>query len=69
LLELEARDARIDEIDRDLPSATVIRAYATRAALRGLGARLHALGGEDAIFTTHLSHRAPRAATPVDREH
>ncbi len=58
--ELEVRDARIDEIDRDLPSATVIRAYATRAALRGLGPRLHALAGEDALFTTHLSHFAPR---------
>ncbi|HEX3550946.1 MAG TPA: 2-C-methyl-D-erythritol 4-phosphate cytidylyltransferase [Candidatus Elarobacter sp.] len=69
LSELEARDARVDEIDRDLPSATVIRAYATRASLRGLGTRLHALAGEDAIFTTHLSHHAPRAATPVDREH
>ncbi len=69
LLELEARDARVDEIDRDLPSATVIRAYATRASLRGLGARLHALAGEDAIFTTHLSHHAPRAVTPLEREH
>jgi 2-C-methyl-D-erythritol 4-phosphate cytidylyltransferase len=68
LLELEARDARVDEIDRDLPSATVIRAYATRAALRGFGSRLHALAGEDALFTTHLSHHAPRS-TPLDREH
>jgi 2-C-methyl-D-erythritol 4-phosphate cytidylyltransferase len=68
LLDLEARDARIDVIDRDLPSATVIRAYATRAALRGFGARLHALAGEDALFTTHLSHHAPRAI-PLDREH
>ncbi len=67
LAELESRDAHIDEIDRDLPSATVIRAYATRAALRGLGARLHALAGEDAIFTTHLSHHAPRAASSGDR--
>ncbi|HZO94317.1 MAG TPA: 2-C-methyl-D-erythritol 4-phosphate cytidylyltransferase [Candidatus Baltobacteraceae bacterium] len=60
--ELETRQARVDEIDRDLPSATVIRAYATRAALRGLGTRLHALAGEDALFTTHLSHFAPRPA-------
>jgi 2-C-methyl-D-erythritol 4-phosphate cytidylyltransferase len=60
--ELEVRDARVDEIDRDLPNATVIRAYATRAALRGLGPRLHALAGEDALFTTHLSHFAPRAS-------
>ena len=69
LLEFEARDARVDEVDRDLPSATVIRAYATRAALRGFGARLHALAGEDALFTTHLSHLAPRATPPLDREH
>jgi 2-C-methyl-D-erythritol 4-phosphate cytidylyltransferase len=67
LLELEARDARVDEIDRDLPSATVIRAYASRAGLRGFGSRLHALAGEDALFTTHLSHHAPRAA-PLERE-
>ena len=69
LLEFEARDARVDVIDRDLPSATVIRAYATRAALRGFGARLHALAGEDALFTTHLSHLAPRSSPSVDREH
>ena len=67
LAELESRQAHVDEIDRDLPSATVIRAYASRAALRGLGARLHALAGEDAIFTTHLSHRAPRTAPAADR--
>jgi hypothetical protein len=47
----------------------VIRAYATSAALRGFGARLHALAGEDALFTTHLSHHAPRASTALDREH
>jgi 2-C-methyl-D-erythritol 4-phosphate cytidylyltransferase len=62
LLELEARAARVDEIDRDLPGATVIRAYATNAALRGFGTRLHALAGEDALFTAHLSHLAPRSA-------
>jgi 2-C-methyl-D-erythritol 4-phosphate cytidylyltransferase len=69
LLELEARDARVDVIDRDLPSATVIRAYATNAALRGFGTRLHALAGEDALYTAHLSHLAPRNPTPLDREH
>jgi 2-C-methyl-D-erythritol 4-phosphate cytidylyltransferase len=67
--ELEGRDARVDEIDRDLPSATIIRAYATNAALRGFGARLHAIAGEDALYTAHLSHLAPRAARPLDREH
>ena len=68
LLEFEARDARVDEVDRDLPSATVIRAYATAAALRGFGTRLHELAGESALYTTHLSHLAPRAAT-ADRRH
>jgi 2-C-methyl-D-erythritol 4-phosphate cytidylyltransferase len=61
LLELEARAARIDEIDRDLPGATVVRAYLTNAALRGFGARLQALAGDDALYTAHLSHLAPRA--------
>ncbi|GAC1578882.1 MAG: hypothetical protein NVS3B7_12660 [Candidatus Elarobacter sp.] len=69
LLEHEARDARLDEIDRDLPSATVIRAYAPPSALRGFGTRLNALAGESALFTTHLSHLAPRNAPPLDRQH
>ena len=70
LAELDARDARIDEIDRDLPGAVVIRAYATNAALRGFGVRLHALAGEDALYTAHLSHLAPRAMpTSLDRLH
>jgi 2-C-methyl-D-erythritol 4-phosphate cytidylyltransferase len=68
LAELEARDARIDEIDRDLPSAVIIRAYAAGPALRGFGPRLHALAGEDALYTVHLSHLAPRT-TPLDRRH
>lgn len=58
--ELASRDARIDTIERDLPSAVAIRAYVTPEHLRGFGRRLHALAGEDAIFTTHLSHVAPR---------
>ncbi len=61
LLELEGRAARIDEIDRDLPSATVVRAYVTNAALRGFGARLQAIAGDEALYTAHLSHLAPRA--------
>lgn len=64
LLELEARDARVDEIDRDLPGAAIIRAYATNAALRGFGTRLNALAGADALYTAHLSHHAPRNAPP-----
>jgi 2-C-methyl-D-erythritol 4-phosphate cytidylyltransferase len=69
LAELEARDARIDEIDRELPGAVVVRAYATSAALRGFGARLHALAGEDALYTAHLSHLAPRIPSALDRQH
>lgn len=66
--ELEARDARIDGVDRELPAAVAIRAYAAPDALRGFGLRLHALAGEDALFTTHLSHVAPRH-TPIERRH
>jgi 2-C-methyl-D-erythritol 4-phosphate cytidylyltransferase len=61
VLELESRAARIDEVDRDLPTASVVRAYLANAALRGFGARLQALAGDDALFTAHLSHLAPRA--------
>ncbi len=58
---LEARGARIDGIDRDLPAAVAVRAFAGREELRGFGSELHALAGEDAVFTTHLSHLAPHA--------
>jgi 2-C-methyl-D-erythritol 4-phosphate cytidylyltransferase len=67
LVELEARSARIDEIDRDLPDATVIRAFAPGTRLRGFGTRLHALAGEEALFTAHLSHLAPRTTESFDR--
>jgi 2-C-methyl-D-erythritol 4-phosphate cytidylyltransferase len=60
LAELESRSARIDGVDRDLPNAVAIRAYAGSDALRGFGSRLHALAGEDALFTTHLSHVVAR---------
>jgi hypothetical protein len=66
--ELDGRDARVDGVDRDLPEAVAIRAYASAAALRGFGRRLHALAGEDALFTTHLSHVAARTA-PIERSH
>jgi 2-C-methyl-D-erythritol 4-phosphate cytidylyltransferase len=55
LAELEARHARIDTIDRDLPAAVAIRAHVNAENLRGFGRRLHALAGEDAIFTSHMS--------------
>ena len=61
LTELESRSGRIDAIDRDLPSAIAIRAHVGREELRGFGRRLHALAGEDALFTTHLSQSATRA--------
>jgi 2-C-methyl-D-erythritol 4-phosphate cytidylyltransferase len=60
MAELESRSARIDGVDRDLPNAVAIRAYAGADALRGFGGRLHALAGEDALFTTHLSHVVQR---------
>jgi 2-C-methyl-D-erythritol 4-phosphate cytidylyltransferase len=60
LTELESRSARIDGVDRDLPNAVAIRAYAGSDSLRGFGRQLHALAGEDALFTTHLSHVVPR---------
>jgi hypothetical protein len=66
--DLERRDARLDGVDRELPGAVAIRAYANAASLRGFGQRLHALAGEDALFTTHLSHVAPRTAQ-IDRTH
>ncbi len=61
LAELEARSARVDGLDRDLPNAVAIRAYAGSDSLRGFGRKLHALAGEGALFTTHLSHVVPRA--------
>jgi 2-C-methyl-D-erythritol 4-phosphate cytidylyltransferase len=66
--ELDGRDARIDGVDRELPNAVAIRAYANADALRGFGRRLHALAGEDALFTTHLSHVAPRTSS-IERSH
>jgi hypothetical protein len=57
---LESRSARIDGVERDLPNAVAIRAYAGSDSLRGFGRQLHALAGEDALFTTHLSHVVAR---------
>ena len=60
MAELESRSAHIDAVERDLPNAVAIRAFAGSDALRGFGRRLHALAGEDALFTTHLSHVVQR---------
>ena len=65
--EIERRDGRVDEINRDLPGAAMIRAYIGATNLRGFGAQLTVLGGADAMFTAHHAHYAPRA--PVDRTH
>ena len=59
MAELESRAAHIDAVERDLPNAVAIRAFAGADALRGFG-RSHALAGEDALFTTHLSHVVQR---------
>jgi 2-C-methyl-D-erythritol 4-phosphate cytidylyltransferase len=59
LAELESRAARVDGVERDLPAAVAIRAHASTNALRGFGVKLHALAGEDALFTTHLTPSAP----------
>ena len=60
MAELESRSARIDGVDRDLPNAVAIRAYAGSDSLRGFGRRLHTLAGADSVFTTHLSHVVQR---------
>lgn len=60
IAELGSRSAHIDAVERDLPNAVAIRAFAGSDALRGFGRSLHALAGEDALFTTHLSHVVQR---------
>jgi len=63
--EIERREGRVDEINRDLPGAAMIRAYIGASNLRGFGSQLTVLGGADAMFTAHHAHFAPR--TPTDR--
>jgi 2-C-methyl-D-erythritol 4-phosphate cytidylyltransferase len=58
LTELESRHARIDGVEGGLPAALAHRANTRPEELRGFGRVLHALAGEDALFTTHLSHLA-----------
>jgi 2-C-methyl-D-erythritol 4-phosphate cytidylyltransferase len=60
--ELEARRGRVDAVDRDLPEAVVVRAYVPADDLHGFGDRFAALAGEDAVFTAHHAHFAPRPA-------
>jgi 2-C-methyl-D-erythritol 4-phosphate cytidylyltransferase len=55
--ELEDRGT-IDGIDRDLPTAIVIRAFVNASRLRGFGDRLLRIAGPEAMYTTHFSHFA-----------
>jgi len=59
--EVERRGGTVDGIDRELPSAVVIRAYLAADRLEGFGERFEAFGSGEALFTTHFSHVAPRA--------
>ena len=63
LMELESRLARIDGVDRDLAQcAAVIRAYAgSGRAARFRAAACTRMAGDEALFTTHLSHVVARA--------
>jgi hypothetical protein len=56
--ELEGRGT-IDAVDRDLPTAVVVRAFVHVSRLRGFGDRLLRIAGPEAMYTTHFSHFAP----------
>lgn len=56
--ELEGR-GRIDGVERDLPTAVVVRAFVPISRLRGFGDRLLRIAGPEAMYTTHFSHFAP----------
>lgn len=58
--ELEGRGT-IDAVDRDLPTAVVVRAFVPSSRLRGFGDRLLRIAGPEALYTTHFSHFAPGA--------
>jgi 2-C-methyl-D-erythritol 4-phosphate cytidylyltransferase len=58
--ELEARGT-IDGVERDLPTAVVVRAFVPSSKLRGFGDRLLRIAGPEAMYTTHFSHFAPGA--------
>ena len=61
--ELTSRRGRLDSIDRDLPAAAVVRAYVPAEELHGFGDRLAVLAGDEAIFTAHHAHYAPRVTS------
>lgn len=56
--ELEGRGT-IDGVERDLPTAVVVRAFVAASRLRGFGDRLLRIAGPEAMYTTHFSHFAP----------
>ncbi len=58
--ELESRRGRIDAIERDLPDAVIVRSYVPAESLTGFGERFAEVAGNDAMFTTHHAHLAPR---------
>ena len=58
--ELEERGARIDGVDRDLPSGVAVRAFVPAERLRGFAQRFEAFGDGSATFTTRFSHYAGR---------
>ena len=58
--ELESRGARIDGVDRDLPSGIAVRAFIPAEQLRGFAQRFEAFGDGTATFTTRFSHYAAR---------
>jgi 2-C-methyl-D-erythritol 4-phosphate cytidylyltransferase len=58
--ELEMRGATIDAVERDLPSAAVVRAHISAGALRGFGSRFEAFADGTATFITRFSHYAGR---------
>jgi 2-C-methyl-D-erythritol 4-phosphate cytidylyltransferase len=58
--ELEGRGT-IDAVDRDLPTAVIVRAFVPASRLRGFGDRLLRIAGPEALYTTHFSHFASDA--------
>ncbi len=61
--ELEARGARIDAVERDLPRGIVVRAYVRAEALRGFSERFEAFADGSAVLTARFSHHAGRGET------
>ncbi|MDQ2865202.1 MAG: 2-C-methyl-D-erythritol 4-phosphate cytidylyltransferase [Candidatus Eremiobacteraeota bacterium] len=58
--ELESRGARIDAVERDLPTGIAVRAFVPAERLRGFAQRFEAFAAGTATFTTRFSHYAGR---------